>query len=194
MVNIYVKFGRIMSKIGEKSIKIEDGVEVKVDGSTVSIVGPHGELKVELVFGITVEVKDKEVQVIRSDDRDKSKALHGTLRALINNAVYGVKNKYEKKLQLVGVGYRGKIEGENIVLSLGWTHPAIVPIPESLEVNMPNEEHIVVIGIDKQVVGEFAARIRGLRKPEPYKGKGVRYVDEQVRRKSPKSALVSSEA
>lgn len=182
-----------MSKIGEQAIKIQSGVKVVVSGDVVSISGTHGDLEIKLPDGITLDIKDNEVNVVRRDDTDNCKALHGTIRSLINNAVYGVENKYEKKLQLVGVGYRGKIEDNNLLLSLGWTHPIKVPIPEKLEVTMPNEEHINIVGIDKQLVGEFAARVRGLRKPEPYKGKGIRYINEEVRRKSPKSALVSSE-
>lgn len=182
-----------MSRIGVQPVKIEEGVEVSIDKKLVKVKGPKGEIELELPWQITASVKDDEVIVERADDEKLSKSLHGTHRMLIHNAIQGAKKGYEKKLEIVGVGYRGKMEGGKVSLALGYTHPIIVEVPEGLDVDMPDETTIVIQGADKQLVGEYAAKIRSLRKPEPYKGKGIKYSDEVVRRKSSKSAVIGAE-
>lgn len=181
-----------MSRIGIQPIKIEDGVEVNIDEKNVIVKGSLGEINIKLPK--VIEAKKTEVDgvnyivVDRKDETKQSKSLHGTFRSLINNAVFGVKNGYEKKLEIVGVGYRGRIEGNHISLSIGYTVPVIVEMLEGVKVDMPDELTIVIKGVDKQLVNQFAANIRKLKKPEPYKGKGIKYSDEVVRRKSSKTA------
>ncbi|MCD4756325.1 50S ribosomal protein L6 [bacterium] len=178
-----------MSRIGNQPITIEEGVTVTIKDKNVNVKGPKGELNVELHFKISAEIKDNEVIVSRMDEEKLSKSLHGTFRMHIANAIEGVKNGYEKKLELVGVGYRARLEGKTLVMTLGWNHPVKVEPYEGIEVEVPEETKITIKGIDKQQVGEFAAKIRGIRKPEPYKGKGIRYEGEYVKRKSSKSSL-----
>lgn len=180
-----------MSRIGNQPIKIEDGVTVDIDNKRVTVKGPKGELRFELPFQLSAEIKDDEIILSRKDDEKQSKSIHGTYRMILANAVYGVKEGYEKKLELVGVGYRARLEGKTLVMTLGWNHPIKVEPYEGIEIEVPEETKITIRGIDKQKVGEFSAKVRGMREPEPYKGKGVRYADEYVRRKSSKSSLVS---
>jgi large subunit ribosomal protein L6 len=177
-----------MSRIGKKPIKILDGVKVAVDGRTVKMEGPKGKLQWEHHDLVSVKVEGGEVVVGRSSDERAPKALHGTTRALIQNMVVGVKEGYEKKLEIVGVGYVGTIKGDSISLRLGMANELVRKIPTGLKVTMPDQTHIVIQGCDKQVVGQFAAEIRALRKPEPYKGKGVRYQGEQIKLKPGKAA------
>jgi large subunit ribosomal protein L6 len=178
-----------MSKIGLDPVKIADGVQVEVADKMVTVKGPKGELKVELPWKVSAEVKDGQVLVTISEEDKIGKSLHGTFRMLIANAVEGVKNGYTKNLELVGVGYRARMEGTSLVLNLGLNHPVKFDSPEGITVEVPEETKIIVSGIDKQKVGEHAARIREVRKPEPYKGKGIRYEGEYVRRKSAKAAV-----
>lgn len=178
-----------MSRIGNKPITIEEGVTVVVDKNMVNVKGPKGELSIELPFKLEAEVKDNEVLVSRIDEEKLSKSMHGTFRMLIANAIEGVKNGFEKRLELVGVGYRARMEGTTLVMTLGWNHPIKVEPYEGIEIEVPDETHVIIRGIDKQKVGEFTAKVRAIRKPEPYKGKGVRYQGEYVRRKSSKSSL-----
>lgn len=178
-----------MSKVGMNPIKIEDGVEVSINGREVTAKGPKGELKVELPFRLAVEQKDGELVVTRKNDEKETKSLHGTFRSLIANAIKGVKEGYVKNLELVGVGYRARMEGDTLVMNLGLTHDVRVDAPEGIKMEVPDETKIVVSGIDNQKVGEFAAKIREIRKPEPYKGKGIRYEGEYVRRKSAKASV-----
>ena len=180
-----------MSRIGNQPIKIEEGVTVDIDNKRVSIKGPKGELNIELPFELSAEIKDNELIVTRSNEEKPTKSIHGTYRMILANAIYGVKNGYEKKLELVGVGYRARLEGKTLVMTLGWNHPIKVEPYDGIEIEVPEETKITISGIDKQKVGEFAAKVRGMREPEPYKGKGVRYADEYVRRKSSKSSLTS---
>ncbi len=182
-----------MSRIGKKPIQLNDKVEVKIINKQVTITGPEGELNLELPHHLDAKTEDDQLIVIREGDDRFIKSLHGTFRTLIFNAIEGVQKKYEKKLEIVGLGYRGKMQGNTVSLSLGFTHPVEVEVPEGLEVDMPDEVTITIKGIDKQLVGEFAAKLRSLRKPEPYKGKGIRYSDEEVRRKSPKASIVGGE-
>lgn len=178
-----------MSKVGLNPIKIEDGVQVEIVDKVVTVKGPKGELKVELPWKLDAKVENGEVLVSVDEANKIGKSLHGTFRMLIANSVEGVKNGFKKNLELVGVGYRARMEGADLILSLGLNHPVVFPTPEGLSVEVPEETKIIVSGIDKQKVGEHAARIRETRKPEPYKGKGIRYEGEYVRRKSAKSAV-----
>jgi large subunit ribosomal protein L6 len=180
-----------MSRIGKEPITIEEGVTVSVEGQTVKVKGPKGELEIDLPKKLSAEVKDNEVVLARATEEKQSKSLHGTYRMIVANAVKGVKEGFEKKLELVGVGYRARIEGTTLVMTLGWNHPIKVEPYEGIEIEVPDETKITIKGIDKQKVGEFAAKVRGMREPEPYKGKGVRYADEYVRRKSSKTSLVA---
>jgi len=175
-----------MSRIGKQPIKIEEGVTVTSLNGVVVVKGALGELKVKLTDGINIEVKDNQVLVTRENDDKPTVSMHGTIRSILANNVIGVKDGYEKKLLLVGVGYRVAQQGKKVSLKLGWTHPVEVEEVEGVKFEVPDETTIIVKGIDKQLVGEVSARIREIKKPEPYKGKGIRYSDEQVRRKSRK--------
>ncbi len=177
-----------MSKIGLNPIKIEEGVTVTVDNSKVTVKGPLGELVTSFPNFLTVEVNGDIMQVNRLNEEKFTKSMHGTIRSLIANMVVGVKTGYKKKLEIVGVGYRVKMEGNDISMNLGYNHPIKVAVPSNLKVEVPDESTIYVSGIDKQAVGLFAAKVREIKKPEPYKGKGIRYEGEYVRRKSAKSA------
>ncbi|MFM8189503.1 MAG: 50S ribosomal protein L6 [Pirellula sp.] len=179
-----------MSRIGRKPIEIPQGVKVSLNGTTVDVEGPKGKLSFSHRDEVTVEVSEdgKAVNVTRADDLRMSRALHGLTRALINNMVMGVKNGYEKKLEVQGVGYTVKLDGKTLVLKVGYANEIRLPVPEGLTVVCPDNTHINVSGCDKQAVGQFAAYIRSTRKPEPYKGKGVRYVGEVVKIKQGKSA------
>jgi large subunit ribosomal protein L6 len=178
-----------MSRIGLNPIKIEEGIQVTVNGREVVIKGPKAELKVTLAENIKAEIKDNEIILARDIETKQAKSDHGTYRMLIANAIEGLKNGFTKTLELVGVGYRARMEGTTLVMSLGWNHPVKVEPYEGIDIEVPTETKIVIKGYDKQRVGEFAAKIREIRKPEPYKGKGIRYEGEYVRKKSSKSAV-----
>jgi large subunit ribosomal protein L6 len=177
-----------MSRIGNKPVQIPDGVTVSVGPGRVTVNGPKGELTQEIDTDMTVEVTDGVLTVSRPTDRGPHRALHGLTRSLIANMVEGVTNGFEKRLAIQGVGYRARAAGKGLELSLGYSHPVSMDAPEGIEFEVPQPTEIIIRGIDKQVVGEIAARIRRQRPPEPYKGKGVRYADEQVRRKVGKRA------
>ncbi len=179
-----------MSRVGKKPIPVLDGVKVSVDGNLVNVEGPKGKLSFAHREEVTVKVSDdgKSVDVTRNDEERASRAFHGLTRALVNNMVIGVKTGYEKKLEVIGVGYLAAIKGKVLQLRVGFANELQVPIPEGLEVTCPDQTHINVKGCNKQAVGQFAAYVRALRKPEPYKGKGVRYVGEVVKLKPGKSA------
>lgn len=180
-----------MSRIGLSPVKIEEGVTVDLSkNGLVVVTGPLGSMNVEYpVTLVKVENNDGTLQVSRLNEAKLTKSVHGTIRSLVANAVAGVKSAYEKKLELVGVGYRVKMEGSNkLSFTLGFTHPVVFEIPTGLTVEVPDEVSVTIKGFDKQLVGQFAAKIRAKRKPEPYKGKGVRYSGEFVKRKSSKSA------
>jgi len=176
-----------VSRIGRKPIEKPEGVQVTLQGSAVSVQGPKGTLAMEIPSGIQVEVEDNRVMVSRESDEKKHRALHGLTRALLANMVEGVTKGFEKRLDLVGVGYRAQLQGKKLVLSVGYSHPEEVDPPQGIEIEVPAPTKIVVKGIDKQQVGEVAARIRAIRKPEPYKGKGIKYETEVVRRKAGKA-------
>lgn len=178
-----------MSRIGLKPIKIEESVTVLINDSEVTVTGPKGEIKISLPVDVAAEIKENEVLLTAKEETKQSHSNHGTLRMIIANAVEGVKNGFEKRLELVGVGYRAKMEGLNLSMNLGWNHPVKVEPIEGITIEVPEETKIVIKGYNKQKVGEFAAKIREIRKPEPYKGKGIRYEGEYVRRKSSKSSL-----
>lgn len=175
-----------MSRIGESLVKIEEGVEVRIDNKNINVKGPKGELSIVLPEVLNAEEKDGNIVLSRNDEEKASKSLHGTFRMYVYNAVEGVKNGYEKKLELVGVGYRAKMEGSTLVLALGWNHPVKVEPQEGIEIEVPEETLVTIKGIDKQLVGEFTAKVRNIRKPEPYKGKGIRYEGEYIKIKTPK--------
>ena len=176
-----------MSRIGKIPVAIPSGVTVSVDGDTVHVKGPKGELSRELTGGVTAKVEDGKLILDRPDDESRSKALHGLYRSLCNGMVEGVEKGYEKRLEVVGVSYQASVEGNRLRLQVGFSHPVFVDIPKGLTVECPSATTIVIKGCDKQMVGEFAAKSRKVRPPEPYKGKGVRYVGEQIIQKAGKS-------
>ena len=178
-----------MSRIGKEPITIEEGVEVTKEGKSILVHGPLGDIKINLPSSLDAEVKDGAVTITRKEQTKQAKSDHGTYRMILSNAICGVKNAFEKKLELVGVGYRARMEGGNLVMSLGWNHPVTVTPPEGVQIEVPEETKVTVKGYDKQKVGETAAKIREIRKPEPYKGKGIRYEGEYVRRKSSKASV-----
>jgi large subunit ribosomal protein L6 len=172
-----------MSRIGRAPIEVPDRVEVNISGGTVKVKGPRGELTVPIGRGVEVQQEDASIIVERASDAPQHKAMHGLTRSLIQNAVTGVTDGFTKTLQIQGVGYRGALQGRDINLQVGYSHPVTISPREGIEFEMPNPATIVVRGIDKQRVGQMAAEIRKVRPPEPYKGKGIRYSDEQIRRK-----------
>ena len=178
-----------MSRVGRSPIPVPDGVEVSLSGGHVSVKGPQGTLERTLPAPITVRQEDGTLLVERPDDERHNRALHGLTRALVNNMVVGVTNGFTKELEIVGVGYRAAAQGnEKLELALGFSHPVTVDAPSGITFEVPAPTRIVVKGIDKELVGQVAADIRKIRKPEPYKGKGVRYLGEHVRRKAGKAA------
>ena len=177
-----------MSRIGKKPVVIPDGVEVKIDGQVVTAKGPLGTETVELREEVTVKVENNEIIVDIKDHNDrKSRALWGLSRTLVNNAVEGVKHGFTKKLEIQGVGYRANMEGSNLNLVLGYSHPVLVTPPEGIKISVEANTKITVTGSNKQMVGDVAAEIRGKRPPEVYKGKGVKYEGEHIRRKAGKA-------
>ena len=176
-----------MSRIGIKPITLPAGVEVKVDGNVVSVKGPKGELQETISSLLTVENKDGVITVSRDGDEAEKRAQHGLARTLINNMVIGVTDGFQKKLQLVGVGYKDEKKGKKLVMNLGYSHPVELEDPEGIETETPDANTIVVKGINKALVGNYAANIRAWRKPEPYKGKGIKYENEHIRRKEGKT-------
>ena len=173
-----------MSRIGKLPVTVPAGVDVTIDGRTVTVKGPKGTLSHTVVEPITVERDDNgAILVKRPDDERRNKAMHGLSRTLVNNLLVGVTSGYEKKLEIVGVGYRVALKGSNLEFALGFSHPVVVEPPPGITFAVETPTRFSVSGIDKQLVGETAANIRKLRKPEPYKGKGVRYAGEKIRRK-----------
>jgi len=177
-----------MSRIGKNPIPIPSGVTVKIDGDTSVVKGPKGEHRQHIPEGLTFEENDGQLTVSRPDDSKPVRAKHGLVRALIANQVHGVTEGFEKQLEIIGVGYRAAVKGKVLDLQLQFSHPVEYPIPADITINCPDNTHITVAGVDKQRVGQVAAEIRSYRKPEPYKGKGIRYVGEYVARKAGKTA------
>lgn len=180
-----------MSRIGRKPVLIPKGVKVEVKNGAVKVAGAKGELSVAIHPDVTVEVKGEEVLVTRHADLKEQRSLHGLFRALIANMVTGVTTGFSRKLELVGVGYRAELKGKVLQLALGYSHPIVFRAPDSIKIEAPTQTSITVSGIDKQLVGLVAAKIRSLRPPEPYKGKGIKYEGEYVRRKAGKTAATA---
>ncbi len=180
-----------MSRIGNLPIEIPSGVTVTVDKSTVKVKGPKGELFQHVDPDLSIEVNDKEIVVKRPTDQKRHAAMHGLYRQLINNMIIGVTQGYEKKMEIVGVGYKASNQGNRLELSLGFSHPIVWLLPPDIQLETETKRgenpKIILKGIDKQLIGQIAAKIRGLRPPEPYKGKGIRFVGEQIRRKAGKA-------
>ncbi|MBR3144535.1 MAG: 50S ribosomal protein L6 [Clostridia bacterium] len=177
-----------MSRIGKMPITVPAGVEVKIDGSKVTVKGPKGELSREFSPELGIKLEGTEIIVTRPDDQKEHRALHGLTRSLIANMVVGVTEGYKKVLEVNGVGYRAQKQGKNLVLNLGYSHQVVVPEIEGISIEVPSPNSIVITGADKQAVGQFAADVRKKRPPEPYKGKGIKYEGEHIRRKEGKAA------
>ncbi len=177
-----------MSRIGKQPIPLPEGVNVSIETGLVTVNGPKGELSERVNGDLKVEQEDGNVLVSRPTDRGEHRALHGLTRSLINNMVVGVTEGYEKRLEIQGVGYRAQLKGKNLELALGYSHAVPIDAPDGIDFEVPSPTEVVIRGIDKQLVGETAARIRKKRPPEPYKGKGIRYKDEYVARKVGKRA------
>jgi large subunit ribosomal protein L6 len=177
-----------MSRIGNRPVEVPKGVDVRVDGRTVHVKGPKGALSLETHPDVKVAVDGSSVTVTRPSDQPRHKALHGLTRTLISNMVAGVTNEFEKKLEIQGVGYRAEKKGKGINLHVGFSHVVAYPAPQGITLETPTPTEVVVKGADKALVGLVAAEIRSVRPPEPYKGKGIRYAGEQVRRKAGKTA------
>lgn len=176
-----------MSRIGKQPIEIPQGVKVDIKGNVVTVNGPGGNVAQVVHPDMTVKMEGQTITVSRKDDTGKSKGLHGLTRTLIANMVAGAKDGFEKKLELVGVGYKAEVKGEGITLALGFSHPVNFPLPKGIKAAVEKQTIITLKGADKQLVGQVAANIRAIRPPEPYKGKGVKYSDEVIRRKAGKA-------
>lgn len=177
-----------MSRIGNMPIEIPSGVEINIQGNNVTVKGPKGELSQEFNRNMTIKQEENILQVSRPNNDRQNMALHGLTRSLLNNMVEGVSKGFQKKLELNGVGYRANVKGRDLELQLGYSHPIVIKCPEGITFETPSQEEIFIKGIDKQLVGEIAANIRKQRPPEPYKGKGIKYEDEHIRRKLGKAA------
>ena len=176
-----------MSRIGRLPIVVPAGVDVKIDGSTVTVKGPKGTLTGTYNSKMAIELNDGHITVTRPDDTKENRALHGLTRTLIANMVTGVHTGFKKELEIVGIGYRAALQGKDLVLNVGYSHQVTMTPPEGVTIEVPGPNKIVINGYDKQVVGQFASEVRGVRPPEPYKGKGIKYADEVIRRKEGKA-------
>ena len=176
-----------MSRIGKKPIVIPTGVTVKVDGATVDVKGPKGHLRQPLPPGIIAAVEDGQLVTKKSRDARELDKFHGLARSLVNNAVTGVTDGFKKELDIVGVGYRAEVKGKQVVLALGYSHPIVFDVPTGIEVAIEKQTHVTVTGVDRQLVGQVAANLRRLRKPDPYQQKGVRYTGEVLKKKAGKT-------
>lgn len=180
-----------MSRIGRMPVPVPKGVDVKIKGSSVHVKGPKGELQHTFPAAMRISMKDEVIEVTRPSDERTHRALHGMTRALINNMVVGVSTGFEKILEINGVGYRAEVDGKNLVLNVGYSHPVVVEPPEGIEFEVDMRiRQIKIKGYDKQMVGQIAANIRKVRPPEPYQGKGIKYLDEKIRRKAGKAGKV----
>ena len=177
-----------MSRIGKKPIPVPQGVKVLVDGNTVRVEGPKGQLSQRVPDSVSVKIESDVVTVDRSSDHRTVRALHGLTRSLLANMVHGVKDGFERKLEIVGIGYRAQLTGKNLQLALGYSHPVIFPLPDGVQAEIERQVSITLKGADKAQLGQVAAKLRALRKPDPYKGKGIKYAEEQIRRKVGKKA------
>lgn len=177
-----------MSRIGKKTVEIPDKVKITITGNVISVKGPKGELSALLPQGIDYKLENNELTFSRNSDEKEIRSLHGLVRSLTANMVQGVTEGYTKTLDIVGVGYRAEAKGKNLLLTIGYSHPIYLMPPDGITLVTPTPTQIVISGIDKQMVGQVAAKIRSFRKPEPYKGKGIKYSNEQIRRKAGKTA------
>jgi large subunit ribosomal protein L6 len=177
-----------MSRIGRKPVSIPQGVKVNIDGAVVRAEGPKGKLMQPVPAGLSATLENNQLVISRSGEDRKIRALHGLARALVANMVTGVKDGFERKLEIVGIGYRAQLQGRAIQLALGYSHPVIFPLPEGVTAEIERQVSITLRGADKAVLGQTAAKLRALRKPDPYKGKGIRYANEVIRRKVGKKA------
>lgn len=177
-----------MSRIGKKPILVPEGVEVTIESNNVTVKGPKGSLEGTFNSDLTYTLDNNELVIERPSESKFHRSIHGTTRALINNMIVGVSDGFKKQLKMVGVGYRAQLQGKTLVINAGYSNPVEMEVPEGLTVEVPKNTDIAISGIDKQLVGEFAANVRKVRPPEPYLGKGIRYVDEHVRRKEGKTA------
>lgn len=176
-----------MSRIGKSPITVPSGVDVTINGRNITVTGPKGTLTRDIPGDITVRQEESTIFVERPNDERTNRALHGLSRSLVNNMVIGVTDGFTKELEIVGVGYRAEAQGANLRLALGFSHPVVVPAPDGITFDIPEQTRVIVKGIDKELVGQVAANIRSIRKPEPYKGKGVRYLGERILRKAGKT-------
>lgn len=178
-----------MSRVGKMPIPIPDKTKVDIKDKMITVTGPKGTLSREIHADMSAALEENQVIVTRASDQKKHRALHGLTRSLLNNMVIGVSEGYKKELELRGVGYRSELKGKVLVLQLGYSHPIVLRYPDGIDIEvLPKENKIIITGVDKELVGQVAAKIRGFRKPEPYKGKGIRYVGEYVRSKAGKTA------
>ncbi|MEO8447472.1 MAG: 50S ribosomal protein L6 [bacterium] len=177
-----------MSRIGKKPVNISDKIKITQTSNKLEVTGPKGTLNLNLVDGVKIDVSSTEVNVTRNDDTKKNRALHGLYRSLIQNMVSGVNDGFSKKLELVGIGYRAELKGKSLIMMLGFSHPTVFVPPPDITLEVPSPNIVVVSGINKELVGLVASKIRSFRLPEPYKGKGIKYENEVVRRKAGKTA------
>ena len=177
-----------MSRIGKKPVEIPKGVNINLEGQVIKVKGPKGELHRTIHPAIKAEVVESEIKFSRPDDLKESRSLHGLTRALIQNMIIGVTDSYKKTLDIVGVGYKAELKGKNLLLNIGYSHPIYFVPPDEIKLEVPVPTQIIISGIDKELVGLVAAKIRSFRKPEPYKGKGIKYSDERIIRKAGKTA------
>lgn len=177
-----------MSRIGKKPVEIPKSVNVTLNGQNVKVKGPKGELEFDVHSNIKISVEQNQILLTRNNDEKENRALHGLSRALLQNIIIGVTEGYSKTLDLVGVGYRVELKGKNLLVNIGYSHPIYFIPPDGITIQTPTQTQIIVSGIDKQLVGLVASKIRAIRKPEPYKGKGIKYSNEFIRRKAGKTA------
>lgn len=177
-----------MSRIGKKPVEIPKSVNVTLNGQNVKVKGPKGELEFDVHSNIKISVEQNQILLTRNNDEKENRALHGLSRALLQNMIIGVTEGYSKTLDLVGVGYRVELKGKNLLVNIGYSHPIYFIPPDGITIQTPTQTQIIVSGIDKQLVGLVASKIRAIRKPEPYKGKGIKYSNEFIRRKAGKTA------
>jgi len=177
-----------LSRIGKKPVEIPKGVNINLEGQVIKVKGPKGELHRTIHPAIKAEIVESEIKFSRPDDLKETRSLHGLTRALIQNMIIGVTDSYKKSLEIVGVGYKAELKGKNLLLNIGYSHPIYFVPPDDVKLEVPAPTQIIISGIDKELVGLVAAKIRSFRKPEPYKGKGIKYSDERIIRKAGKTA------
>ncbi len=192
--NFSASYGDSMSKLGKSPVVIPKGVEIKIDKVQIQVKGPKGTLTHPMSDGILIDIKDGFAVISREEGKEIPNVTHGLYRAILNNMIVGVSKGFEKKLSMVGVGYRAAVQGQKLDLQIGNSHPTHVMIPKTVQVAVDKSVTITITGIDKQAVGQFAAQVRGMKPPEPYKGKGIRYENEYVRKKAGKAAKAKTAA